>query len=87
MLFVKIEILSIYGSTALVNLGLFFSFLIHTQDSLDGGSSRRKAATDTHNKRAQTFMPRVRFEPMIPVFGRAKTVHALDRAASVIGKN
>jgi hypothetical protein len=30
-------------------------------------------------------MPRVGFEPMIPVFERAKTVHALDRAATVIG--
>jgi hypothetical protein len=30
-------------------------------------------------------MPRVGFEPTIPVFERAKTVHALDRAAVVIG--
>jgi hypothetical protein len=29
-------------------------------------------------------MPQVRLEPMIPVFERAKTVHALDRAATVI---
>jgi hypothetical protein len=30
-------------------------------------------------------MPRVRFEPMTPVFERAKTVHPLDRATTVIG--
>jgi hypothetical protein len=30
-------------------------------------------------------MPQVGFEPTIPVFGRAKTVHALDRAATVTG--
>jgi hypothetical protein len=30
-------------------------------------------------------MPRVGFESKIPVFERAKTVHALDRAAIVIG--
>jgi hypothetical protein len=30
-------------------------------------------------------MPGVGFEPTIPVFERAKTVHALDRAATVIG--
>jgi hypothetical protein len=30
-------------------------------------------------------MPRVGFEPRIPAFERAKTVHALDRAAIVIG--
>jgi hypothetical protein len=32
-------------------------------------------------------MIRVGFEPTIPVFERTKTVHALDRAASVIGMN
>jgi hypothetical protein len=30
-------------------------------------------------------MPYVRFEPTIPVFERAKAVHVLDRAATVIG--
>jgi hypothetical protein len=29
-------------------------------------------------------MPRVGFEPTIPAFERAKTVHALDRAETVI---
>jgi hypothetical protein len=32
-------------------------------------------------------MPRVEIEPTIPVFERAKTVHALDRSATVIGRN
>jgi hypothetical protein len=30
-------------------------------------------------------MPEVGFEPTIPVFERAKTFHALDRAATMIG--
>jgi formylmethanofuran dehydrogenase subunit E len=30
-------------------------------------------------------MPRVGFEPTIPVFERAKTFHALDCAATAIG--
>jgi hypothetical protein len=30
-------------------------------------------------------MPQAGFEPKIPVFERGKTVHALDRAATVIG--
>jgi hypothetical protein len=30
-------------------------------------------------------MPQVGFELTIPVFERAKTIHALDRAATVIG--
>jgi hypothetical protein len=34
----------------------------------------------------QTAMPRVGFEPTITMFERAKTVHALDRAVTVIGK-
>jgi hypothetical protein len=36
------------------------------------------------NKRPQTFMPRVGFEPTTPVFGLARTVHASDRAVSVL---
>jgi hypothetical protein len=39
----------------------------------------------TQNKRRQTFMPRVRFEPTIPMFERKKAVHALECAATVIG--
>jgi hypothetical protein len=31
-------------------------------------------------------MPQVGFETMIPVSERAKTVHALDRAATVMGR-
>jgi hypothetical protein len=42
-------------------------------------------ATQTQNKRTQTSMPPMGFEPTIPVFERAKTVHALDHAATVIG--
>jgi hypothetical protein len=41
--------------------------------------------TQTQNKRTQTSMPQVEFEPMILVFVRAKTVHALGRAVTVIG--
>jgi hypothetical protein len=38
----------------------------------------------TQNKRTQTSVPRVEFEPTISVFERLKMVHALDRAANVI---
>jgi hypothetical protein len=38
----------------------------------------------TQNKRTQTSMPQVGFEPTIPEFERSKTVHVLDRAATVI---
>jgi hypothetical protein len=64
-----------------------FSFLIYTQTLglLGRGSACRKAAHYTQNKRIQRSMPRLGFEPTIPVFELAKTVHALDRAATVIG--
>jgi hypothetical protein len=42
-------------------------------------------ATQTQNKHTQTSMLEVGFEPTIPVFERAKTFHALYRAATVIG--
>jgi hypothetical protein len=41
--------------------------------------------TQTQNKCTHTSMSRVGFEPRFPVFERLKTVHALDRAATVIG--
>jgi hypothetical protein len=37
------------------------------------------------NKRTQTSLPQVGFELTNPVFEWAKTVYALDRAATVIG--
>jgi hypothetical protein len=43
--------------------------------------------TQAQNKRTQTSMPRVGFEPTTPVFERAKTVHALDLAATVIDQD
>jgi hypothetical protein len=43
--------------------------------------------TQTQNKRTQTSMPRVGFKTMISVFAQAKTVHALDCAATVIGSS
>jgi hypothetical protein len=43
--------------------------------------------TQPQNKCTQTSMLWVGFEPKIPAFERAKTVHALDRAATVIGWN
>jgi hypothetical protein len=44
--------------------------------------------TQTQNKHThtQTSMPWVGFEPTIPVFERAKTVHASECAATVIGR-
>jgi hypothetical protein len=56
---------------------------------LDGGQPVARPlptyrTTKTQNKRTQTAMPLEGFEPTIPEFERAKTVHALDRAAAVI---
>jgi hypothetical protein len=46
--------------------------------------SRGRYLTQTQNKHIQTCMLRVGFEPTIPAFERAETVHDLDRAATVI---
>jgi hypothetical protein len=86
--------LSIYGSTVLLlDLGRFFSFLIlHKFDRTpwtgDEPVTRplpTHRTTQTLNKRTQTSMTRVGFEPTIPAFQRAKTVHALDHAATLNG--
>jgi hypothetical protein len=74
-----------------------FSFRINSEivnisesrkDSLDGRSARSKdtnlhRTTQTLNKRRKTDMPRVGFEPMIPVLKLAKKFHALVRAANL----
>jgi hypothetical protein len=57
---------------SLVDLGRFFSFLIHKQSV---------GLLGRGNKRTQTSMPRLGFEPTILVFEQAKTVHAGDRVA------
>jgi hypothetical protein len=62
----------------------FLNPILSRQNSLDGGSACRKAATYTQNKSTQTSMLRVRFELTIQVFQQAKTIHALDGAATGI---
>jgi hypothetical protein len=86
--------LSIHGSTELVGLGRFFSFLIiytvgRTPWTGDQNVARLLPVhtTQTQNKRTRTSMPRVGLEHTIPPFERAETVHAVDRAATVIGRN
>jgi hypothetical protein len=68
---------------------LFFSFLIFytvgrtpwTGDQPVARPLPAHRTAQTQNKRTQTSMPWVEFEPTNPAFERAKTVHALDRAA------
>jgi hypothetical protein len=73
--------------------GRFFKFLIlytvgrtpWTEDHPVTRPLPTHKTTQTQNKRAQTSMPRVGFEPTIPVLEQVKIVHALDCAATVIG--
>jgi hypothetical protein len=77
----------------LLGFGRFFSFFIFytvSRTPLTGDQPIPRPlpahrTTQTQTKRTQTLMPRVGFEPKIPVFERAKTVHAIDRATTVIG--
>jgi hypothetical protein len=74
-------------------LGRFFSFSFlytvgrtpWTGDQPVASPLPTHRTTQTQNKRTQTSMPRVGFVPTIPMFERAKTVHASGRAATVIG--
>jgi hypothetical protein len=45
-----------------------------------------RMTTQTQNKRTQTSMTPVGLERTNPMFQRVKAVHALDRAATVIGR-
>jgi hypothetical protein len=54
-------------------------------DQFVAGPVPTHRTTQTPNKRTQTSKSWVGIEPTIPVFERAKTVHALDRVATVIG--
>jgi hypothetical protein len=79
----------------LLDLGRIFSFLIfytvgRTPCTGDQPVERPLPAHRTGQtkiQRTQTSMPWVGFEPTISAFERAKTVHVLDRAATVIGIN
>jgi hypothetical protein len=90
----SVHCLSIYGSTALcwtlATFWIYWSFYTVSRTPSTGDPPVARplpAHTREHkqNKRTQKSMPQVWFEPMIPVLERAKTVHALDRAATVIG--
>jgi hypothetical protein len=77
----------------LLDLGRFFSFFIFytvgrallTGDQSVARPLPTNRTAQTQNKRTHTSMPQVEFEPTIPVFEGTKIVHALDRAATVIG--
>jgi hypothetical protein len=71
------ELIWCYGSySQLVGLlGRVLSLVIRTLPTQDN--------TNTEGTKTD-IMPRVGFEPMIPVFERTKTFHALDRGATVI---
>jgi hypothetical protein len=68
----------------------FLDLLRNQYDSLEGVQAVSRPipahrTAQTQNKDTQTSMPQVELEPAIPVFERAKTVHALDRTATAIG--
>jgi hypothetical protein len=85
----------LYSSTVLVKLGGFLSFLILYTDGRTPWTGDQPIArplpthrtTQTQNKRTQTSMPRVGFEPTIPVFEQEKTVHDLGRPYTGMRQN
>jgi hypothetical protein len=87
------HLLLLWLYSPLFGLGRFFSYVIFytvgrtpwTGDQHVARPLSTYRTTQTPNKRTQTFMPWVGFEPTIRVFERTKTVHALYRATTVIG--
>jgi hypothetical protein len=69
--FVSLQFLNIRQSVGLFGQGI--------------SMSQGRYLTQTQNKHKQTSMPGVGLEPTIQAFERAKTFHASDRAATVIG--
>jgi hypothetical protein len=77
----------------LLDLGRFLSFLLLYRVGRSSPIGNQPVArplpthrtTQTQYKDTQTPMPWMRFEPTILPFERAKRVHVLDRAATVIG--
>jgi hypothetical protein len=92
-IYLSIYLSSCWSTVILLDLGHFFSFLIlytvgttpWTGDQPVARHLPTYRTTQTQNKRKQTPLPWVGFEPTIPAFERAKPVHALDCAATVIG--
>jgi hypothetical protein len=77
-----------------LDFGCFFSFwILHTIGRIPWTGDQPIARplpthkTQLQNKRTQTYIPRVGFEPTIPMFERAKSVHDLDEAATLMGTN
>jgi hypothetical protein len=68
--------------SAAVKRVFHFSFL---RQSVESAGRKAATYTQTQNKRTQTSMAWVGFEPTILVFKREKTFHTLDRVATVIG--
>jgi hypothetical protein len=75
------------GSWALFSFFVFYT-VDRTHWTGDQPAARPLLAhmtAQTQNKLTHTFMPRMGFEPTILAFKRVETVHALDRAVTVIG--
>jgi hypothetical protein len=81
---------SIYLYGSLLDLGLFFNFSIFYTVGMASWTGDQPVArplpahrtTQTQNKRTQTSMPQVGFEPTISAFEREKAVHAFTRSQS-----
>jgi hypothetical protein len=84
----KCQFICLWLYSPLLGLGRLFSFgmTFWTGDQPVARPLPVRRRVQTQNERKQISLPQVGFESTIPVFERAKTVHALDRADAVIGK-
>jgi hypothetical protein len=85
LLLLLLLLLWIYST--LLDLDRFFNYLIvstanrapWTRDQPIARPLPTQSTTQSQNKRTQTYVPLVTFEPTTPVFEQAKTVYALDQ--------
>jgi cytochrome bd-type quinol oxidase subunit 1 len=87
-IYLSVYLIAICWTSAAFSVSWFFYTVCRTPWTGDHTVARPLSAhrtPQTQNKRTQTSMPPVGFEHTIQMFKRAKTVHASDRAATVIG--
>lgn len=72
----------------------FFNFMLlyainsnpWTVGQYDARPLIKNRITQTQNRRTQTYMSRIGFEPTTSVYERMETIYALDRLATEVGR-
>jgi hypothetical protein len=80
-----IIIITIINCSIVLLLGLDTFYNVFILNTIGRKASTYTQGNNKRNKHTQTSMPPRGLEPTTPAFKRAKAVHALDSAATLIG--